>query len=177
MAALVFLSYVGLPLQQVAVPLVLLGTGTAHALLCRRLKRTFALSHRHYWVPALLYALFIFAMSSRSYSMQNPPSFSTNLFHPLEYAALAIFFCAVGYPVLLKIGAYPLVTRVVLGGILYGASDEIHQAFVAGRTASSVDLMLDLAGLVAGCGVFLTARWLQRLWLDRMQPATARKRP
>lgn len=176
-AALAFLDYFGLPFHQVAIPMGLLGFGTVYALLCRRLNRDFALSHKHYWVPVLVYALFIFAMSSRSYTMQTPLSFNTNLFHPLEYATLGILLCGAGSPLLLTIGPYPLVQRIVAGGFLYGISDEFHQAFVAGRTASGVDLMLDLVGLILGCGIFLAARWLQQRLNDRVQPGMVWHRP
>ena len=40
---------------------------------------------------------------------------------------------------------------------LYGASDEFHQSFVAGRGATVVDVLIDAVG--AGLGVGLTAGW------------------
>jgi VanZ family protein len=41
---------------------------------------------------------------------------------------------------------------------LFGISDEVHQFFIPGRTASAFDLGLDVAGICAGCWLFLTAR-------------------
>ena len=41
---------------------------------------------------------------------------------------------------------------VCLAG-LYGATDEIHQSFVAGRGAGPVDVLIDTLGAAAGVGV------------------------
>ncbi len=42
--------------------------------------------------------------------------------------------------------------------VLYGALDEVHQAFVAGRTASDADLDLDAVGAAVGvCLALLTS--------------------
>ena len=35
-------------------------------------------------------------------------------------------------------------------GVLYAASDELHQAFVRGRHASPVDVAIDTVGLLIG---------------------------
>jgi len=47
---------------------------------------------------------------------------------------------------------------VCLAG-LYGATDEFHQSFVAGRGAGPVDVLIDTLGAVAGVGV---SRWRVR---------------
>jgi len=41
--------------------------------------------------------------------------------------------------------------------LLYSASDEIHQAFVPGRTARISDVMIDTAGGAFGLGVLWSA--------------------
>ena len=41
--------------------------------------------------------------------------------------------------------------------VLYGVSDEIHQTFVLGRTASAVDIAFDAAGAGLGVGLALLA--------------------
>ena len=52
--------------------------------------------------------------------------------------------------------------------VLYGVGDELHQTFVAGRTASEADLGLDAAGAAMGitlallCDRLLTARHERR---------------
>ena len=39
---------------------------------------------------------------------------------------------------------------VILFGLAYGALDEFHQSFVAGRSSSLFDLLIDSVGVVAG---------------------------
>ena len=41
--------------------------------------------------------------------------------------------------------------------VLYGVVDEVHQAFVPGRTASELDLALDAAGALVGVALALLA--------------------
>lgn len=45
---------------------------------------------------------------------------------------------------------------------LYGASDELHQAFVTGRTASWADIGLDAAGAALGVALALIGAWIVR---------------
>jgi VanZ family protein len=42
----------------------------------------------------------------------------------------------------------------VLLGILYGASDEVHQLFVPNRSSDVVDLLADTLGVMAGAGLW-----------------------
>lgn len=42
-------------------------------------------------------------------------------------------------------------------GIVYAASDEVHQAFVRGRHASPVDVAIDTVGLLIGLAVWRRA--------------------
>ena len=48
---------------------------------------------------------------------------------------------------------------------LYGASDEVHQAFVPNRTAQVSDVFIDTAGGAAG----LLALWLIFVWRQRLK--------
>ncbi len=49
--------------------------------------------------------------------------------------------------------------------LLYGISDEFHQSFIPGRTASVYDLFADCAGAAVVC--FCWARWRQRTAMIR----------
>lgn len=53
---------------------------------------------------------------------------------------------------------------VILSGVLYGASDELHQYFVPGRFMELGDWIADAVGVVAGVLLFRFARsaWQRR---------------
>lgn len=101
------------------------------------------------WLPVVAWAAVIFALSSI-------PSLSSGLgtwdlilrkaAHLTEYAILAVLLRrAVGRAA----PAFGL-------GVLYAASDELHQSFVHGRHASPIDVGIDAVGLGLG---LLAYRW------------------
>ena len=106
-----------------------------------------------YWLPVLLWAGVIFALSSI-------PSLGTGLgawdtilrkgAHLTEYAILA----------LLLVRALGREAPSLALGVLYAASDELHQSFVRGRHASPVDVAIDAVGL--GLGLFAWRRVSRR---------------
>ena len=106
------------------------------------------------FAPAAAYALVIFALSSQPNPLPFvPQGFFTHdkLLHTLEYAVLGALLA----PALRFAGMGPrgaLLAAATLGS-LYGATDEIHQAFVPGRTADALDWVADTLG--AGLGALL----------------------
>jgi VanZ family protein len=60
--------------------------------------------------------------------------------HMTEYAVLAV----------LLVRALGREAPALVLGVLYAASDEVHQAFVRGRHASPVDVAIDTVGLLIG---------------------------
>ena len=95
------------------------------------------------WVPVVLWAGVIFALSSI-------PSLGTGLgtwdyvlrkcAHMTEYALLAALL-------------YRALARRVpafLAALAYAVSDEVHQHFVHGRHATPVDVAIDAVGILAG---------------------------
>jgi VanZ family protein len=103
------------------------------------------------WVPVVLWAGVIFALSS-------VPNLGTDLgvwdtvlrkcAHATEYAVLALLlYRALGR----ELPAF-------LVGFAYAISDEIHQAFVRGRHASPFDVAMDAAGLCLGLLLLHLAR-------------------
>jgi VanZ family protein len=96
-----------------------------------------------HWLPVVLWAGVIFALSSI-------PSLGTGLgtwdvilrkgAHMTEYAVLAV----------LLVRALGREAPSLALGVLYAASDELHQAFVRGRHASPIDVAIDTVGLLIG---------------------------
>lgn len=116
-------------------------------------------------LPAILWAALIFGLSSlpgiRLPHWKVLPS--DKVAHFVAYFILA----ALIYRALAFQQPFPKIAKwSLLGCILlttaYGASDEIHQAFVPHRDASLFDLMADLAGALVFSGVVLLQRFLKR---------------
>ncbi len=111
------------------------------------------------WAPALLYAALIFTLSSLSRPQDLvPPALLSfdKLLHLAEYAVLGgLLSRALGAAVRPPSRAFAL---ALLLGALYGASDELHQAFVPGRDASPFDWSADAAGTALGAGAVLFLR-------------------
>jgi VanZ family protein len=100
------------------------------------------------WLPVAAWAAVIFALSS-------VPDLGTGLggwdlllrklAHAAEFAILgALLLRALGRP----LAAFVL-------GTAYAVSDEIHQAFVAGRVGSPVDVAIDAVGVAVGIALGL----------------------
>ena len=95
------------------------------------------------WVPVVLWAAVIFALSSI-------PSLSTGLGFwdlLLRKLAHAAEFAILG-ALLLRALERPL--AAFAAAVAYAASDELHQHFVRGRHASPVDVAIDAAGVALG---------------------------
>jgi VanZ family protein len=103
------------------------------------------------WGPALLWAAVIFALSSRSTLPVGLASGGDKLAHFAAYAVLGFLLARGGRAYSLAL-AWP-----ILLGVLYGASDELHQSLVPGRAPELADWLADAAGALAGA--FLYYRW------------------
>jgi VanZ family protein len=107
------------------------------------------------WLPVAAYMALIFYVSSLPHPDENLPKFlfeklGDKVLHVIEYAVLA----ALSYRAFLRAaGSYAARYAVVFAAAaasLYGATDEVHQAFVPFRTATSLDWVADTAGAIAG---------------------------
>lgn len=159
--SILFAWWFSLDFSTLIFPLGLLFFGTCIAWMLRGLEKRNALSSWHWWVPGIIYALFIFLLSHESFTDVSVPV-NTNSFHPVEYFTLGIFLCWGWYPVLKRQGKWVFGRRVLLMGFLYAIFDELHQSFVPGRYPSVLDLFLDLLGLSAGVAIFVLARYFQK---------------
>jgi len=98
----------------------------------------------------LLYCALIFYLSSQP-MLPVPDIFSMQdkLIHAAAYALMAAFFWQAGRSYGRQKPVVTINQLAVMGVIfsaLYGASDEWHQSFVAGRDASFFDFLADLFG-------------------------------
>lgn len=100
------------------------------------------------WVPALLCMAAIFVASAQH--RVRLPDFrdSDKVSH---FAAYSVLGAALAYGGA-STGTGPL--PLVLAGSLYGASDELHQAFVPGRSPDARDWLADTAGALLGVLAF-----------------------
>ena len=103
------------------------------------------------WLPVVAWAAVIFTLSSI-------PNLSTGLgtwdtilrkgAHLTEYAVLGgLLYRALGREAL-----------ALATGIVYAATDELHQYFVRGRHASPVDIAIDAVGVAVGMLLWLRLR-------------------
>ena len=143
-----------LPLQRRDRPGLAPGSLTVLRDVGRAYHRAVAGSFARLWLPVLIWAAVIFTFSA-------VPDLGTGLggwdlvlrklAHTVEYAILgALLVRATGRPGL----AFGL-------GVLYAASDEVHQAFVAGRHGSPIDVAIDAIGIA--CGILVWRRAQSRM--------------
>ena len=111
------------------------------------MKRSFV----RYQLPACVWAALIFFMSSLS----RVPSLPRGLLSwdkAVHFGEFAIFG-------LLLVRAFRgRLVPALLVGVGWGALDEIHQLFVAGRSSSVYDVMADAVGVITVAGCFLLLR-------------------
>lgn len=110
-----------------------------------------------YWLPVVVYAAFIFLVSSLP-GKDIPGLFPGQdiLFHLAEYAFFSFLICrAISryYPQQVdkkrKLYVFILV-------FIYALTDEFHQSFVPGRTAALMDIIIDNLGSLIGISIY---RW------------------
>lgn len=131
-----------------------------------------------YWLPLIAWACVIFALSHTSGSTLDTTVTTvegTSEFVPIalltqEFAHIAQYgmLAALAYRLLTSYRTLPR-TRTLGGALLfavcYGVTDEFHQMFVPGRSASLGDLALDALGAALGLvGAVIGAWAFRRLW-------------
>jgi VanZ family protein len=95
------------------------------------------------WLPVFLWAAVIFAFSAVPHLGTGLGTWDfvlRKIAHACEYAVLG----------LLLVRATRREHLAVLIGVLYAATDELHQHFVPGRHATVRDVAIDAAGVVLG---------------------------
>ena len=107
------------------------------------------------WLPAVAWAALIFYLSSRQTLPEPPgPLGWDKLQHALGYGAGGFLLARAA-----GVRGRGLAIAIALG-LLYGASDEVHQAFVPGRNRDVHDWLADALGVAAGAFIqrFITLR-------------------
>jgi VanZ family protein len=165
LGAMLFPAFIGLDWHEVAVPIALLILGTMTALLFLLWPNSSRLGRWKWWLPVVVYALFIFLMSHSSYDVEDPPGFDLSLFHPIIYASLG-FLLAMAWDFCFAFANQWLVFTLALAtGTIYGILDEFHQSFVPERFPGLMDVLLDVLGSTMGIGAFLHGQ--RRSWIAR----------
>lgn len=74
--------------------------------------------------------------------------------HPIRKCGHMTEFAILGVLLLLTLSAYTYSSwrwaAAFIGGVVYAASDEIHQLFIPGRSGQITDVLIDSAGLLIG---------------------------
>lgn len=108
-----------------------------------------------YWGPVVIWMAVIFLGSSHSNVMigksPNEDNLIKNLGHIIEYALLGFLM----FRALFNQNRNSLASRYawlwcLIGAILYGVSDEVHQIFVPTRTGYIGDVFIDAIGASVG---------------------------
>jgi VanZ family protein len=110
------------------------------------------------WGPVAVYAAAIFAASSVSRVPELPGQFSDKTLHTWAFGGLALLLLrALSRATWRGVTTASLFAALVLT-VLYGATDELHQWFVPGRTFDVWDLVADTGGaLLAVSSVYATS--------------------
>ena len=103
------------------------------------------------WLPVLACMGLIFYTSSIS-GKDIPPLFPFQdiAFHAVAYSILGLFFSRALRNTCPDIVLSKIIVFTVIFGIIYGVSDEFHQAFISYRTASGFDVFIDSIGAFLG---------------------------
>lgn len=118
-----------------------------------------------YWMPAILYMILIFGMSSFPAPepvRQVPIIYDIKIVHIVEYGVLSVLL-TFAFLRTTKMSLSQVFWWSVALTVLYGISDEFHQAFVPGRSCKGMDVIGDLVGAVLFQWAFLRSRVIGKL--------------
>ena len=104
-----------------------------------------------YWLPIIIYCIFIFVQSSYPSPDRLPHvTHFDKLLHIIAYAGLGMLWLRAFRTLSIQHNLKLIMTLSILLSSLYGISDEIHQHFVPQRNADIVDAVMDIIGSVVG---------------------------
>ena len=112
------------------------------------------------WLNVVLYAAFIFALSSFSWHIplpKNAEKIHLDWFvHAVEYGVFGFLLSGALAVTFVRSPRTALFAAALLLSALYGLSDEYHQRFVPYRNACLSDALVDTLG--AAAGIFVWSR-------------------
>lgn len=97
------------------------------------------------WAPPLLWAAVLFSISSQPRLPGGLGGGLDKVAHFGAFAVLGLLLARAALSYRLPIG-WPIAL-----GLIYGATDEIHQAFVPGRYPDPADWLADALGVAVAC--------------------------
>ncbi len=123
------------------------------------------------WLPLLLWAAFIFLLSSIPEPLDQAPSalaqaleemrlLGVDMVTIISFIIHCILYLVLGFLAARALTrgrpiSFPLLLAAFLVCALYAFSDEFHQTFVPGRGFEWIDLLADGLGTAAGIGILL----------------------
>ncbi len=120
------------------------------------------------WMPLILWMMCIFAFSNR-------PTIQASIFDPIdfiikktahltEYAILLVLlFRAIYFHFKKKLSLDILENIAVVFSMIYAVTDEYHQSFISGRTATVRDVFIDFIGILIGISIIKAVKNGKRL--------------
>ncbi len=112
------------------------------------------------FIPVLIVMGIIFFLSNQPDASLAVPRFfgSDKIFHIIAYAALAAAAVLAVADKFFPAYSHKTSIQIIVFCTVYGISDEFHQTFIAGRTASVFDVFADIIGACLVLGVvFISA--------------------
>lgn len=115
------------------------------------------------WAPALLYMGLIWTLSSFDLDIpiERFPLRDKGV-HVVEYGVLGFLLAHAAFRTWPRHHVVRTATLAVCITVLWGWLDEIHQAFVPGRSSEALDLLADTVGAFAGTGARAAVRFFAR---------------
>ena len=112
-----------------------------------------------HWLPVLCVMGVIF-YASNTPGKDIPPLFPYQdvVYHFSAYLVLSFFFSRALNKNKTSLSLTKIFIFAIVFTVIYGISDEFHQAFVPGRSVSAFDVLIDTLGGLTGSSIFL---WLQ----------------
>ncbi|RPJ86064.1 MAG: VanZ family protein [Acidobacteria bacterium] len=114
-----------------------------------------------YWMPALIFALFIFFMSGQS----SPPGADLAPDYVAHFVVYGVFALTILWAVtrgLKKRVTFSRALWCLFISSAYSATDEIHQSFIPRRNPSWSDIFADVLGAATFLLIVLAVAWMRR---------------